>query len=103
MELRDRVVVINEDNMKRLSRLYGEMDLNDLERVVNKHLSICINEIEEDQRMSMPCCNECRFLQCVEFTRKNYYCDHENREDDMGFVGTDNPPVISPEWCPKRK
>ncbi|WP_321009576.1 hypothetical protein [Hungatella effluvii] len=103
MELRDRVVVINEDNRKRLSSLYGEMDSGDLERVVNKHLSICIDGIEEDQRMPVPRCGECEFLQCIEFANRNYYCDHENRENDMGFVGTDKMPVTSPEWCPKRK
>ena len=33
---------------------------------------------------------------------KNYYCDHEDRENDMGYVSVDNPPKTSPIWCPKR-
>lgn len=105
MELRERVVIINEDNRKRLIRLYGEMDSTDLERVVNRHLSVCIDEIEEDMVMlnKVPHCSECEYMKCIDFAYKNYYCDHEERQDDMGYVGVDKPPKTSPEWCPKRK
>ena len=41
MELKDRGVVINDENMTRLSCLYGEMNIDELGRVVNKHLGIC--------------------------------------------------------------
>lgn len=46
MELKDRVVVIDEKNMAVLSYLYGEMNIDDLGKVVNKHLCACLDEIE---------------------------------------------------------
>ena len=42
MELKDRVVVIDEKNMAGLSRLYGEMNIDELGQVVNKHLNVCL-------------------------------------------------------------
>ena len=83
MELRDRVVVINEDNRKRLSRLYGEMDSGDLERVVNKHLSVCIDGIEEDQKMPVPRCSECGFLQCVTVFDKGIIINHNKNRANL--------------------
>jgi hypothetical protein len=104
MELKDRVVVIDEKNMAVLSYLYGEMNIDDLGKVVNKHLCACLDEIEEDLTMAnrVPHCSECEYLKCVDYMYKNYYCDHEYRTDDMGKVGVDNPPETSPAWCPKR-
>lgn len=92
MELKDRVVVIDEKNMARLSRLYGELSIEELGHVVNKHLGVCIDEIEEDLTMAnkVPRCNECEFLNCIDLSYMNYYCDHEDRTDDMGKVGVDN-------------
>ena len=34
--------------MKRLKRLYGEIDIDDLSRIVNNHLHAAMDEIEED-------------------------------------------------------
>ncbi|WP_024348143.1 hypothetical protein [Lacrimispora indolis] len=48
-------------------------------------------------------CAECEFLRCFDYAYKNYYCDHEGRTDDMGYVGVDSPPKTSPRWCPKRE
>lgn len=48
MKLNERVVIITEDNLRRLLRLYGEMDIDDLSRIVNNHLKVAIDEIEED-------------------------------------------------------
>lgn len=48
-------------------------------------------------------CAECEFLRCFDYAFKNYYCDNEERTDDMGYVGVDNPPEKSPNWCPKRE
>lgn len=48
MELKDRVTIINPENMNGLYQLYGEMTGNDLERVVNKHFAVAIEEIAED-------------------------------------------------------
>lgn len=67
---------------------------------------------------TVPHCSECEFLKMYDFMTnvkntcdfsherfkyKNYYCDHEDRSDDMGKLGVDYPPKTSPEWCPKRK
>lgn len=104
MELRNRVVVIDEKNMGKLWRLYGEMNIEELGQVVNRHLGVCLDEIKEDIAVAnrIPHCNECEYLKCVDYMYKNYYCDHEDRADDMGKVGTNNPSVTSPMWCPKR-
>ena len=32
-----------------------------------------------------------------------YYCDNENRTDDMGKLGENELPETVPEWCPLRK
>ena len=40
MELKDRVVVIDEKNMAGLSCLYGEMNIDELGQIVNKHVSV---------------------------------------------------------------
>lgn len=104
MELKDRVVVIDETNMERLSSLYGELNIDEFGHVVNKHLNVCLDEIEEDLAMAnkVPHCSGCEYLKYIDYAYKNYYCDHEDRTDDMGYVGVDNPPKTSPVWCPKR-
>ena len=49
MELKDRVVIIDKANMDRLEKLYdGIKDADELSKIVNNHLSIVIDEIEED-------------------------------------------------------
>ena len=51
MELKDRVVVITEKNISRLLNLYEEIkDTDELSKIVNNHLSVVIDEIEEDCR-----------------------------------------------------
>ena len=51
MELKDKVVVLDEKNISRLLNLYGEIkDIDELSRIVNKHLEVAIDEIEEDSR-----------------------------------------------------
>lgn len=51
MELKDRVVIIEEKNMCRLLSLYGEIkDVDELSKIINKHLEVVIDEIEEDNR-----------------------------------------------------
>lgn len=64
MELKDRVVVIDEKNMAELSRLYGEMNIDELEQVVNKHLDVCLDAIKEDIAMAnrIPHCSECEYF-----------------------------------------
>lgn len=48
MKLNERVAIITEENISRLSRLYGEINIDDLSRIVNNHLKVAIDEIEED-------------------------------------------------------
>ena len=48
MQLKDRVTIISEENFSRLSSLYGELDIEDLQHIVNKHIAVAIDEIEED-------------------------------------------------------
>ncbi|CUX31203.1 hypothetical protein BN3590_00733 [Clostridium sp. C105KSO15] len=48
MELKDRIAIISIENMSGLYRLYGNITVNDLERIVNKHISVAIEEISED-------------------------------------------------------
>lgn len=51
MELKDRVVIIEEKNMCRLLSLYGEIkNVDELSKIINKHLEVVIDEIEEDNR-----------------------------------------------------
>lgn len=48
MKLCERVAIISKKNMDRLLQLYGEVDIEDLSRIVNNHLKVAIDEIEED-------------------------------------------------------
>ena len=48
MKLNERVAIITEENISRLSHLYGKMDIDNLSRIVNNHLKVAIDEIEED-------------------------------------------------------
>ena len=54
MELKDRVIILDEKNASRLVRLYGDIkDVDELSKIVNGHMSVVIDEIEEDNlRMS---------------------------------------------------
>lgn len=63
--------------------MYGEMNGDDLSRVVN-HLEVVMDEIEEDcskQRENKNDfhCSECEFMKMYDYGSKNYYCDHEGR------------------------
>lgn len=49
MKLKDRVVIIEEKNMERLLHLYGEIkDVEELSKIINRHLEVVLDEIEED-------------------------------------------------------
>ena len=54
MELKDKVVILDDKNISRLLNLYGEIEsVDELSKIVNDHLSVAIDEIEEDNlRMS---------------------------------------------------
>lgn len=52
MSLKDKVVIIDDKNISRLLNLYGEIkDADELSKIVNSHLSVVFDEIEEDERM----------------------------------------------------
>lgn len=48
-------------------------------------------------------CRECGFTKMYDYGNKIYYCDHEDRSDDMGKIGVEHLPETSPVWCPLRK
>ena len=48
VKLNERIVVITEENISRLSHLYGKMDIDELSRIVNNHLKAAVEDIEED-------------------------------------------------------
>lgn len=54
MGLNERVAIITEENMNGLLRLYGEIDIDDLSRIVNNHLKVAIGEIEDDLSKNNP-------------------------------------------------
>ncbi len=47
-------------------------------------------------------CVECEFMRMYDYGKKIYYCDHEDRIDDMGKLGVGELPEDRPEWCPLR-
>lgn len=104
VKLSERVVIITEENISRLLSLYGKMDIDELSRIVNNHLKVVIDEIEEDSsKQKERCCNECEYVKKYDYSNKIYYCDNDDRNDDMGKLGVDHPPKTSPVWCPLRK
>lgn len=49
--LKDRVVIIEDKNIARLLALYEHIkDVGELTKIVNRHLEVAIDEIEEDNR-----------------------------------------------------
>ena len=51
MELKDKVVIIDEKNISRLLALYEHIkDVGELTQIVNRHLEVAIDEVEEDNR-----------------------------------------------------
>lgn len=77
MELKDKVVILDEENISRLLNLYGEIkDVNELSKIVNRHLEVAIDEIEEDcrqQRNAMGIAKldrECPYRKETDFDRE---------------------------------
>ena len=48
-------------------------------------------------------CSECDFMKKYDYGKKIYYCDHEDRIDDMGKLNVGELPKGSPKWCPLRE
>lgn len=51
----------------------------------------------------VPHCSGCEFMKTYDYSNKIYYCDHENRIDDMGKLSVNELPKRSPEWCPLKE
>ena len=52
MELKNRIVIIDDKNISRLLNLYGEIEsVDELSKIVNSHLSVVFDEIEEDEKI----------------------------------------------------
>ena len=51
----------------------------------------------------VPHCSGCEFMKTYDYGNKIYYCDHENRIDEMGKLGVGELSKTSPEWCPLRE
>ena len=45
-------------------------------------------------------CAECEFMRMYDYGKRIYYCDHEDRIDDMGKLSVGELLKGSPEWCP---
>ena len=46
---------------------------------------------------------ECEFMKIYDYGNKIYYCDHEDRTDDIGKLSAEELPETSPVWCPLRE
>ncbi len=45
---KDMAVIINSENISKLTKLYGTMDSIELQRIINRHLAAAIDDIFED-------------------------------------------------------
>lgn len=48
-------------------------------------------------------CNGCKYAEMYNYGYKIFYCNNDNRKDDMGKLGIGELPEESPEWCPLRE
>jgi len=98
MKLKDRVVIISEKNMDRINVL-GKCTTEELERIVNNMIENTIIKINEDKSMTdkVTNCNQCKYMKAYDYGNKIYYCDHEDRTDDMGKLSVEKLPVVSPK------
>ncbi len=45
-------------------------------------------------------CAGCEFMKMFDYDKRIYYCDHEDRIDDIGKLSVGELPEGSPKWCP---
>ena len=45
-------------------------------------------------------CDQCKYIKIYDYGKRLYYCDHVDRNDDMGKLGVGELPERSPKWCP---
>lgn len=48
-------------------------------------------------------CKECDYIKCIAINKQMYFCDNEDRTDDMGKLTENNLTEAVPEWCPLRE
>ena len=48
-------------------------------------------------------CGECDYLKCIAVSKQMYFCNHNDRTDDMGKLTEDNLREDSPVWCPLKE
>lgn len=48
-------------------------------------------------------CVGCGLARMYDYGSRIYYCDHEDRTDDIGKLGVGELPKESPEWCALRE
>ena len=100
---KDRMALVNKKNMKRLTEYFdreGCIDF-DLSWAVNYLIDIALGELEAINRDMA--CDGCEYAVQCNIGDKNYYCDNEDRIDDMGKLSVENLIESSPEWRPLRK
>lgn len=78
MKLNERVAIITEENISRLSYVYGEIDIDDLSRIVNNHIKVAIDEIEEDCLWK-----ECRSTDVIQMKSDIVLRDKEGKVIDV--------------------
>ena len=106
MELKDKIVIISEKNMDSINALYGKCATDELERIVNNMIDNAVAEINEDRSKlhmdKIVSCSECEFMKKYDYGNRIYYCDHDDRTDEMGKLSVGDIPKVCPEWCPLR-
>ncbi len=105
---KDRMALVNKKNRKRLTENFdreGCIEF-DLSWAVNYLVDSALKEITRreleaiERNMS---CDGCEFAVQCNNGDEIYYCDHEDRTDDMGKLSLENLIESSPEWCPLRE
>ena len=91
MKLNERVAIITEENISRLSHLYGEMDIDNLSRIVNNHLKVAIDEIEEDYLQK-----ECRNSDVIQMKSDIVLTDKEGKVIDVKVPEPEY--IMAPMW-----
>ena len=56
-----------------------------------------------DKESKSQSCGKSEYIRMYDYGKRIYYCDHEDRIDDMGKLGEGELPDENPEWCPLRK
>ena len=50
IDLKDRIAILTEENICDLLNLYGELNIDRLSHILNKHIIVAIDEIKEDSK-----------------------------------------------------